>query len=143
MSVVTIRAPDAAMGWPRLQPLPEKLTSSSSIPYSRHAAIGTEAKASLISQSATSDGFRPARSSTLPITFHAPSPPQPAVACGDTRCAPSLHGGHHGELVGIGVVTLDEGDSRGGVVRAAAVARGDREALDLGGEDLAAGALLR
>ena len=28
------------MGWPRLQPLPEKLTSSSSSPYSRHAAIG-------------------------------------------------------------------------------------------------------
>ena len=62
------------MGWPRLQPLPEKLTSSSSSPYSRHAAIGTDANASLISHSVTSDGFNPARSSTLPITFTAPSP---------------------------------------------------------------------
>ena len=62
------------MGWPRLQPLPEKFTNSSSSPYSRHAAIGTDAKASLISHSATSDGFNPARCNTFPITFTAPSP---------------------------------------------------------------------
>jgi hypothetical protein len=36
--------------------------------------MGTDAKASLISHSATSDGFNPALSSTLPITFTAPSP---------------------------------------------------------------------
>ena len=42
MRVVTWRAPDAEIGWPRLHPLPEMFTSSSSMPYSRTAAIGTE-----------------------------------------------------------------------------------------------------
>src|SRR5690625_4719203 len=69
-----MRAPDAAIGCPRLQPLPEKFTSFSTMSYSRHAAIGTEANASLISHSATSATDRPARCSTLPITFTAPSP---------------------------------------------------------------------
>ena len=50
------------------------LTRSSSRPYSRHAAIGTDANASLISHSVTSPGASPARSSTLPITFTAPRP---------------------------------------------------------------------
>ena len=72
------------MGCPRLQPLPEKFTNSSSSPYSLHAAIGTDAKASLISHSATSDGFSPARSSTLPMTLTAPSP----VSRGGTPAAP-------------------------------------------------------
>ena len=80
--VVTMRAPEAAMGWPRLQPLPEKFTSSSSMPYSRHAAIGTTANASLISHSVTSDGLSPARSEDLADHLHRA---QPAVACRDTR----------------------------------------------------------
>jgi hypothetical protein len=37
------------------------LTRSSSSPYSRHAAIGTDANASLISHNVTSPAARPAR----------------------------------------------------------------------------------
>ena len=65
MSVVTMRAPVAAIGWPRLQPLPEMFTSSGSMSRIWQAAIGTTAKASLISHRATSDTVSPARPSAL------------------------------------------------------------------------------
>ena len=117
------------MGWPRLQPLPEKFTFSSSMPCSRHAAIGTEANASLISHSATSPTDRPARCSTLPMTLTAP---RPGVPGRHARSGPRLDRAHHVEVLGGGVIAVDEGDCRGGVVGATAIARRDRESLDLG-----------
>src|SRR5690606_22833199 len=72
--VVTIRAPVAAIGWPRLHPLPLMLTRSSSRPSSRTAAIGTEAKASLISNSSTSPTVRPAFSGAWGTAFTGAKP---------------------------------------------------------------------
>src|SRR5207244_2810978 len=60
----------------------------------------------------------------------------------DSRRGPGLHGGHYVQSVRGGVVTLDERHTRCGVVGAAAVARGDRETLDLGMQDLEPGQLL-
>ena len=127
------------MGWPRLQPLPEKLTSSSSRPYSRHAAMGTDANASLISHSVTSEGFKPARCKHLADHLHGA---EPGVARCHTGGRPGPHRRHHGQLLGVGVVTVDECHRGRGVVGAAAVARGDREAFDLRMQDLQRGQLL-
>ena len=104
------------------------LTSSSSRPYSRHAAIGTDANASLISHSVTSPGASPARSSTLPITFTAPRP----VSFGSTAAeAQALTEPSTFSPCGGGEVLVGQGQRGGRVVGPAAVARGDREALDL------------
>src|SRR3546814_12302716 len=63
-----MRPPEAATGWPMLQPLPEILTLSSLIPSPLHAAIGTDANASLISHNAMSDNATPARDRSLGTT---------------------------------------------------------------------------
>ena len=65
-----------------------------------------------------------------------------AVTRRDTGCRPGPHGGHLRQLLRGGVVTVDEGDRGRGVVGAAAVARGDGEALDLGMQHLQPGQLL-
>ena len=73
-SVVTIRPPVAATGWPRLQPLPLTLTVSGSRPSIRVLATATEANASLISNSFTSDSEMPARDSAFGIASVGASP---------------------------------------------------------------------
>lgn len=62
-----MRAPVVAIGWPRLQPLPNGLTRSGSSPSSWVVATATAAKASLTSNTSTSATSSPARSRALRI----------------------------------------------------------------------------
>src|SRR6476659_6518969 len=74
MSVVTMRAPVAATGWPRLQPLPFTFTMSWEKPRIRLDATAIDANASLISTSATSSVSSPARASAFGTATVGPRP---------------------------------------------------------------------
>ena len=72
--VMIMRAPVAATGWPSEQPDPLTLVMSSDRPSWRHAATGTDAKASLISARFTSATDMPTRASALGIDRIGPRP---------------------------------------------------------------------
>ena len=75
--VTTMRAPVAAIGCPRLQPLPLTLQISWSMPSARVVATGTEQKASLISKRSMSPWSTPARASAFGIASIGANPGAP------------------------------------------------------------------
>ena len=126
--VTTMRAPVAAIGWPRLQPLPLTFTIVGSMPSVRTAATGTEQNASLISKRSMSSMVRPARSSAFGIASVGPMPVRAGSRPDDAHDTTRRQ---RAQPMGLGVVVRGHHERGGGVVEARRVARGDGRAVDL------------
>ena len=138
-SVMTMRAPVMAIGWPRLQPLPSTFTSSSSMPRILQVDTHIEANASLISHRSTS-------ATPMPGAFERLGDGDGGRQAGalgrDARRRPRPDDRQRLEALASATVAVGDHHRGGGIVDARRVAGRDAEALDLGVQGREAGQLL-